>query len=46
MVSFGEKAKINKAKQSFSNDREHGRLKTFFKEWKQTRHVNMTFTAI
>lgn len=36
----------NKAKQSFSNDREHGKLKTFFKEWKQIRHVNMTFTAI
>ena len=36
----------NKAKQSFSNDREHGKLKTFFNEQKQIRHVTMTFAAI
>ena len=41
-----KRVKNNKAKQSFSNDREHGRLKTFFKEQKQIGHVTVsTFTV-
>ena len=38
VVPLGQIRK-NKAKQSFSNDREHGRLRTIFNEQKQNRHI-------